>query len=98
MSIGVIGTDEFTSGFALAGVKSVIVTDKDVVSAIKEMKNQKDIMIVVIDETLLEHLDKHDRHDIESSVNPVFVPLSASSSQENLRYLIRKSIGVDIQD
>lgn len=97
MSIAVIGQNQFVSGFMLAGIKDVIITNENVMQAVKEIKTKKDINIVILDEQLLSGLDKHDRADIESSVTPVFVPLSTSSSQENLRYLIRKSIGVDIQ-
>ena len=99
MSIAVIGSDEFVAGFALAGVKHTIVADEgSVLEAVKQLKTQKEITITVIEEQLLLKIDKLDRGDIESCISPVFVPLSISAAQDNLRYLIKKSIGVDIQD
>jgi len=41
-------------------------------------------------------LDEHDRMDIEESVMPVFLPLSINASQEGLRKMIIKSVGVDL--
>ena len=45
---------------------------------------------------LTEEMDRHDRAEMESSVSPVFVELSTKAAQDNLRYLIKKSIGVDL--
>ena len=99
MAVAVLGGNEFIVGFQLAGIRRVIEVKEnisDIMEKIGELKGNKEISIAIVDEKLLNKLDKHDRFDIEASVSPVFVPLSTSSSQENLRYLIKKSIGVDL--
>ena len=96
MTIAVIGRNEFVVGFQLAGIKHAVEASGNMMEKIKEIKQNKEITIAILDEQLLDNVDKQDRLDIEASVAPVFVPLSTSSSQENLRYLIKKSIGVDL--
>src|SRR3989338_7611370 len=96
MAIAVIGGNEFVVGFRLAGIKDVYEAGNNMIDRINEVRNSREITIAIVDEALLEKLDKHDRMLIESSISPVFVPLSTSSSQENLRFLIKKSIGIDI--
>lgn len=98
MAIAVLGGNEFVVGFQLAGVKHIIEIDKetDAMETMNKIKNDSEINMVIVDEAVLNRLDRHDRLEIEASVRPVYVPLSSSSSQESLRYLIKKSIGVDI--
>ena len=95
--LAAIGTNEFLLGFQLAGIKDTIEADKNgIFKALNEIKKNKEIGIVVVDQTLMDAVERHDRIEIESSVHPVFVSLSTKSSQDNLRYLIKKSIGVDL--
>ena len=98
MEIAALGGNEFVVGFQLAGVKHIIEIDKDTdaMEKMSKIKNDGQISMVIVDEAVLNRLDRQDRLEIEASVKPVYVPLSTSSSQENLRYLIKKSIGVDI--
>ena len=58
--------------------------------------NSDNIGIVIMDEDLLDSMSFFDRSDLENSVSPVFIPLSSRAAQENLRKLIKKSIGVDL--
>ncbi len=95
--IAVIGASEFVLGFQLAGVKQVFEATKDnIQKVLKDIRKNIDIGIAVVDESLMETMDKHERMEIEASASPVFVSLSTKSSQDNLRYLIKKSIGVDL--
>ena len=96
MTMAVLGGNEFVVGFQLAGIRQAFEAKGSLMDRIKEIKSNPSIKIVVMDENLLNGLDRQDRLDIEASVAPVFVPLSTSSSQENLRFLIKKSIGIDI--
>ena len=63
---------------------------------LKNFKLKKDFGIVVVDETVMENLELHQRVEIESSVDPVFIPVSAKAEQDSLRRLIKKSVGVDL--
>jgi V/A-type H+/Na+-transporting ATPase subunit F len=89
------GSNEFVIGFRLAGIKDTFVASNDIVSDIEKIK-QDDISIVVIDENILKNVKEHERDEIEDSINPVFIPLSTEVKQENLRKMIKRSIGVDL--
>ena len=96
VKIAVAGSNEFVVGFQLAGIKDIIEMRDSPFSELKELKNRKDIGIVVVDEKLMEGMDAYQRQVIEASADPVFVPLSIKVEQGSLRRLIKKSIGVDL--
>src|SRR3989338_9530212 len=92
----VLGSNEFIVGFKLAGIKDTIEASNAPLDDIRKLKEKKEHGVVIIDEKLMENLDKHDREDIEDSVDPVFIPVSAKIEQDSLKRLIKKSIGVDL--
>ena len=92
----VLGSNEFVVGFQLAGIKNTIEISKNPMDDIDKLKNRKEVGVVVIDEKILESLDKHQRLKVEDSVDPVFIPISTKIEQESMRRLIRRSIGVDL--
>lgn len=94
--IAVIGSSEFIVGFQLSGIKTAIETKIDIMSQIKNLIRNKDIGIVIIEEKALQSLDEIDRNQVEDSISPVFIPLSEEGSQQSLRRLIMKSIGIDL--
>ena len=94
--IAVLGGSEFTVGFQLAGIKDTIESSDNPINDIENLKSRKDIGIVVVDEKILENLEQHQRIEIEDSVDPVFIPVSAKAEQDSLKRLIKKSIGVDL--
>ncbi|HII16719.1 TPA: V-type ATP synthase subunit F [Candidatus Woesearchaeota archaeon] len=94
--LAVIGNEEFTLGFQLAGIAKAVNCGGDHLAEIRKLREDQHIGVIIIDEKILDGLDYHDRADIESSVAPVFVALSDTASQDNLRKLVKKSIGVDL--
>ena len=96
--VACIGTESFTLGFQLSGIrKTVNIHDKkDILDNIHSLRRDREIGIVIVEEKILETIDSHDREEIEDLVEPVFIPLSAKSTSENIRKLIIKSIGVDL--
>ena len=96
VNIAVVGGSEFIVGFQLAGIKDVVEEKDDYFNQLKNLKNRKDIGIVVVDDKIMESLEQHQRLDIEASVEPVFIPVSTTAEQDSLRKLIKKSIGVDL--
>ena len=92
----VLGSNEFIVGFQLAGIKDTFEASSSPIQDINALKNKKDVGIVVIEEKILENLDKHQRLEIEDSVNPVFIPISTKVEQDSLKRLIKKSVGVDL--
>ena len=96
LKLAVIGGNEFIVGFQLAGIRDTIEVTSNYFNELKELKNKKDIGIVVVDEKIMEKLEPYQRLEIESDVEPVFIPLSTKSEQDSLKKLIKKSIGVDL--
>ena len=96
VKIAVVGGSEFIVGFQLAGIKDVVEVNDNYFNQLKNFKNKKEIGIVVVDEKMMENLEQHQRFDIESSVEPVFIPVSTNVEQDSLKKLIKKSIGVDL--
>jgi V/A-type H+-transporting ATPase subunit F len=92
----VLGSNEFVVGFQLAGIKDTIEVSDNPINDINNLKNKKEHGVVVIDEAIMESLDKHQRLEVEDSVDPVFIPVSAKVEQDSLKRLIKKSIGVDL--
>ena len=92
----VLGSNEFVVGFQLAGIKNTIEVSDNPINDINNLKNNKEVGIVVIDENIMDNLDKHQRLEIEDSVDPVFIPVSTKVEQDSLKRLIKKSIGVDL--
>lgn len=93
--VAIIGEPEFTLGFRLAGIKKVISTNAPE-TAIKEVLGDNAIGLVIIDEASLAKLSAHAREDIIKSLSPVFVTVSETAAQDELRKMIIQSVGVDL--
>lgn len=96
VKIAVAGGSEFIVGFQLAGIKDTIEVTGNYFNELKNMKNRKDIGIVVVDEKIIDNLEMHQKLEIEASVDPVFIPVSTKVEQDSLKRLIKKSVGVDL--
>ena len=96
MNIAAAGSSEFVVGFQLAGIRHIFEMNDDYFKKLKELKSSNDIGIVVVDEKIMDSLEIHQRNEIESSVEPVFITLSTKVEQDSLKKLIKKSIGVDL--
>ena len=96
VKIAVVGGNEFIVGFQLAGVRDIFEVTGNYFNELKDIKNKKEIGIVVVDEKIIESLESHQRMEIEASVDPVFIPVSTKVEQDSLKRLIKKSIGVDL--
>ena len=92
----VLGSNEFIVGFQLAGIKDTIEASGNPLDDINKLKERKELGVVIIDEKIMESLGRHDRIDVEDSVDPVFIPVSTKVEQDSLKRLIKKSIGVDL--
>ena len=95
MEIAVIGKEEFCLGFRLTGIKHVFETDEPQ-KAISEVAHEPSIGIAVLDENLLEKLDSHEQKALEDSLRPIYITLSTKASEDTLKKMIRKSIGVEL--
>ena len=96
VKLAVVGGSEFIVGFQLAGIRNIIEVTGNYFNELKNLKNKKEIGIIVVDEKIMESLEPHQRKEIEASVEPVFIPVSTKVEQDSLKRLIKKSIGVDL--
>ncbi len=96
VNMAVLGSTEFIVGFQLAGIKDTIEVSDNPINDINKFKEKKEHGVVVIEENIMENLDKHEKIDVEDSVDPVFIPVSTKAEQDSLKRLIKKSIGVDL--
>jgi len=96
VNMAVLGSNEFIVGFQLAGIKDTIEVSDNPINDINKFKEKKEHGVVVIEEKIMENLDKHEKIDVEDSVDPVFIPVSTKAEQDSLKRLIKKSIGVDL--
>ncbi len=95
LEIAVIGDDDFTLGFKLAGVKKSFDIRK---TGIREAIANKDIGILIANDKDVRALPPHVQEQVRNSVSPVAVVISEDGgAEENLRKLIKKSIGVDLK-
>ena len=95
----IVGNSEFTAGFELIGIKKIFVgEDADELKiAFTTALKDADVGIIVTNNIALDQLHQIFRRRVESSVTPVVVSLSTDSgSQQNLRDLIKKAIGIDL--
>ena len=94
--IAAVGGSEFIVGFQLAGIRDTIEIKGSTFEELKAIKEKNEIGIIIIDEKIMNLLEAHQRNEIESSVEPVFIPISTKTEQDSLKRLIKKSIGVDL--
>ena len=95
MEIAVIGKEDFCLGFRLTGIKKLFETDS-LKEVIPKVKQDVSIGIVVLDESLFEMLDNDDKADLEDSLKPIYLILSKKASEDSLKKMIRKSIGIEL--
>ncbi len=100
--IAVIGDEEFTIGFRLAGVRRIInvdVSSSELVSKTQEALDNDSIGILVLLRDDVNKLPVRVRDKLENSVQPVCVVLSKDSAgEDDLRRKVKKSIGLDVWD
>ncbi|QKQ98009.1 V-type ATP synthase subunit F [Candidatus Nanohaloarchaea archaeon] len=94
-NLAVIGDQDFTLGFQLAGVEKVF-EKENYREKIQELTSREDIGILVVKEKDLKELPERIQKNVSSSVDPVVVPLSEEAESERLQEKIKKAIGADI--
>ena len=95
MEIAVIGSDEFTLGFRLAGVKTVFIADQtNYQEKMQEAMADANVGILAVNAEDLQYLPNNYRIKVMDSIQPVVVPVGGD--QSDLREKVRKVIGVDL--
>ena len=95
MEIAVIGSDEFTLGFRLAGVRKVFVADENnYQEKMQEAMADANVGILAASAEDLQKLPTNFRMRIMESITPVIV--SVGGNQSDLRERVKQVIGVDL--
>lgn len=95
MEIAVIGSEEFTLGFRLAGIRRVFVANADNYQDLMlEAMSQPTIGILAVDARDLVNLNHIVRQKVMDSIQPVVVPVGGDES--DLREKVKRAIGVDL--
>ena len=97
MELAVVGSQEFTLGFQLAGISicffpvSVDVMSSDLISLLFSIV----VGIIVIDSAIMSTLPERLRNQLSASVTPTVLGIG-TEEDTTLRDTIRKAIGVDL--
>ncbi len=95
----VIGGSDFVLGFYLTGIKRVYEVEEGhkIENQFKELVEDPTIGIIVTDDKTMSFISHDYRRRIETSVKPIVITLSKQlQAQDNLREMIKRSIGVDL--
>ena len=90
--IAIVGSQEFTTGFRLAGVRKFQNVPDD------EKPDRLDEAVTsVLDDDDVGHLSRDVRERVDTSVEPVVVTLGGTGSS-GLRQQIKRAIGIDLME
>ena len=97
MELSVVGSQEFTLGFQLAGISNIFNPEyeDEMVSQLRSLLNSKDVGIIVIDSAIMATLPERLRYQLSASVTPTVLGIG-TEEDTTLRDTIRKAIGVDL--
>ena len=97
MELAVVGSQEFTLGFQLAGISNIFnpETDDEMSSQLKSLLNSKEVGFIVIDSSIMSTLPERLRDQLSASVTPTVLGIG-TEEDTTLRDTIRKAIGVDL--
>jgi len=98
MELAIIGTDDFVTGFQLAGVEKTyaVASSTELEEKLELALTNADIGIVVLEEEQLEKLSNKSKKRLDKIVTPVIVMLSSKGKETDLRELIKRTVGVDL--
>jgi len=95
MEIAVVGSEEFVTGFRLAGIRRVVsVTDEELLSTIVKVMDEPEVGILAVHTKDLEKLPQQLRTKMMESVDPVVIPVGEEES--DIRDKVRRAIGIDL--
>jgi len=91
-----LGSSEFILGFQLAGIRRTIDEDNNLDTNVEDLLNDKEVGIIITNQETVDKLSIKTKEHLLNSVDPVAVLVSADAGDENIRAMIKKSIGVDL--
>lgn len=95
MQIAVVGSEEFVTGFRLAGIRKVqVATGEDLLNSIVKLMDEADVGILAIHTRDLAALPAPLRSRMLDSVDPVVIPVG--EEEGDMRDKVRRAIGIDL--
>ena len=95
MQIAVVGTEEFVTGFRLAGIRKVYAVSPDkLVETVVMVMDEQDVGILAVYTKDLERLPAQLRTKMMESVDPVVIPVGLDEG--DMRDKVRRAMGIDL--
>ena len=97
MKIAVVGDNEFTLGFRLAGVEDIhnSANPEEMAEVLRGILRDSDVGIIVVDSDEMLQLPERLRQNLSDSISPTVLGIG-TKEDNTLRETIRKAIGVDL--
>lgn len=96
MEIAVVGTDNFVTGFRLAGVRHTFAVEESFDSTIKTVLENQEIGVIVVEQEEMDKMTTKTKRTLEKLITPVLITLSSKGKETDLRELIKRTVGVDL--
>jgi len=95
--VAVIGTQEFSLGFRLAGIRRIweASTEDELERAVAEARRDDNVSILVMQTADVKRLTPRTRSELVSSVRPTMVAVG-TEDDNTLREKIKQAVGVDL--
>lgn len=95
--IAVIGDAEFALGFRLAGIRKVVEDPQDAEQEVKNALANDKVGILIISQHIKNCLSDDTKELVEDAIQPVTVVVSTEDSGDDLKRMIKKSIGIELE-
>ena len=95
--LGVVGSQPFTIGFRLAGIRRIweASTDEELERAVASARKDPLVSILILETKDVARLSPRIRSDLVSSVKPTLVAVG-TDEDNTLREKIKQAVGVDL--
>ena len=96
MKMAVVGSEDFSLGFMLVGIKDVFKADADSASQImNDILHDEEYAIVIVQEELMNSLPRHLRYRVTNAIKPLFVAVGHSPGTD-LQEKVKRAVGIDL--
>ncbi len=95
--IAVIGSDAFTLGFRLTGIRKILsaTEPEELDRAARSVQKDDDVSILIMETSDVGRLEPRLRYELVSSVKPTLVAVG-TEEDNTLRNKIKQAVGVDL--
>jgi V/A-type H+-transporting ATPase subunit F len=95
MEIAVVGSEEFVTGFRLAGIRKVYaVTPDKLLEKVVQVMDDAEVGILAMHQQDLDKLPPQLRAKMMESVDPVVIPVGLEEG--DMRDKVRRAMGIDL--